>query len=178
MVAWLAARSDGENYGQVLVYRLPKDRIIYGPIQVQGRIAQDSEISKLHTLWGQQQSTIDRGNLLVLPLAGDFLYVEPDFIVSNQGQQPELKLVVLVYKDRIIHGSTLAEALAQLIGGAPAPTGPETAAPGPQTPTAPRLSREEMTDLLQQLEQAIRAQQDALRRQQSILADLREQVGR
>ena len=177
MIAWLAARCDGANYGQVLLYQLPRDRIIYGPIQVQGRIAQNSEISKLHTLWGQQQSTLERGNLLVLPFAGDFLYVEPEFIISNQGQQPELKLVVLAYKDRIVYGSTLPEALAQLTGMAP-PGTPGTTAPGPTQarPTSP--TRDEMVRLLQQLEDSIRAQQEAIRRQQQLLSDLRERIGR
>ncbi|MGE5528432.1 MAG: UPF0182 family protein [Patescibacteria group bacterium] len=176
MIAWMAARCDGENYGQVLVYLLPKDRIIYGPIQVEGRIAQNPEISKLMTLWGQQQSSVIRGNLLVLPFAGDFLYVEPVYIVSEQGQQPELKLVVLVYKNSIAYGSNLQEALAQLTGAAPPAT---PAGPGPgQAAVTEGLTRDQLVRLLEELEQSIRAQQDAIRRQQQILADLRKQVGR
>lgn len=177
MVAWMAARCDPEHYGQVLVYLLPKDRIVYGPIQVQGRISQNPEISKLHTLWGQHQSRVDRGNLLVLPFAGDVLYVEPTFIVSNQGQQPELKLVVLVFKDRIVYGSTLPEALAQLTGMAP-PSAVPGAATGPSEAKPIQATQDEMVRLIQELEQAIRAQQDAIKRQEGILADLRRQVGR
>lgn len=175
MIAWMAARSDGDRYGQVLVYLLPKDRIIYGPIQIEGRIAQNPEISKLLTLWGQQQSEVVRGNLLVLPFRGDFLYVEPTYIVSNQGQQPELKLIVLVYRDRIAYGSTLAEALAMLAGAAaPAqvPTGP-----GPAE-GAPRSERDELLRALDELERSIKAQQEALARQERALSELRRRIGR
>ncbi|NLG84947.1 MAG: COG1615 family transporter [Firmicutes bacterium] len=115
MTAWMAARCDKKHYGEVVVYRLPQDRVFYGPLQVEGRIAQEPEISKLLTLWGQQQSSVVRGNLLVLPFGGDFLYVEPIYIVSNQVQQPELKLIVLVYRDRIVYGATPAEALGRLL---------------------------------------------------------------
>ncbi|MCL6613762.1 MAG: UPF0182 family protein, partial [Firmicutes bacterium] len=145
MIAWMAARCDGERYGEVLVYRLPKDRVFYGPLQVEGRIAQEPEISKLLTLWGQQQSSVVRGNLLVLPFGGDFLYVEPIYIVSSQGQQPELKLIVLVYKDRIVYAGTPAEALAKLLGTA--------APPAVRPPAEKRPDEERIRALLRSFEE-------------------------
>ena len=176
MIAWMAARCDGDQYGQVLLYLLAKDKIYYGPIQVEGRIAQNPEISKLISLWDQAQSRVLRGNLLVLPFAGDFLYVEPMYIVSEQGQQPELKLIVLVYRDRVEYGSTLAEVLDKLKGAAVTPTTAPTA-PGTAKPSV-GLTPAQLDKLLGQLEQSIKSQQDAIARQQQILSQLRNQVVR
>ncbi|MDD4263106.1 MAG: UPF0182 family protein [Firmicutes bacterium] len=116
MVAWLAGRSDGESYGDLVLYRFPKDRIIYGPMQIEARINQDPEISQLLSLWDQQGSSVQRGNLLVLPLNDSLLYVEPIYLQANQGQIPELRLVVLSDGNNIIYGRTFSEALEKIKG--------------------------------------------------------------
>ncbi|MDD2430989.1 MAG: UPF0182 family protein [Firmicutes bacterium] len=116
MVAWLAGRSDGESYGDLVLYRFPKDRIIYGPMQIEARINQDPEISQLLSLWEQQGSSVQRGHLLVLPLNDSPLYVGPIYLQANQGQIPELRLVVLSDGNNIIYGRTFSEALEKIKG--------------------------------------------------------------
>ncbi|MBW1987347.1 MAG: UPF0182 family protein [Deltaproteobacteria bacterium] len=111
MVSWLAARCDPPNYGQMLIYTFPKDKLIYGPMQIEARINQNPEISRLMTLWGQRGSRVLRGDLLALPIKDSLLYVEPLFLVSSQSQMPELKKVVVVNGPQLVFGDTLAEAL-------------------------------------------------------------------
>lgn len=114
MVSWLAGRSDPTNYGDLVLYRFPKDRMIYGPMQIEARINQDPEISKLLSLWNQQGSTVQRGNHLVLPLNDSLLYVEPIYLQAVKGQIPELRLVVLSDGNNLTYGATFKEALGKL----------------------------------------------------------------
>jgi uncharacterized protein len=117
MIAWLAARSDGDNYGRLLVYRYPKDRLIYGPMQVEARINQVPAIAEQFTLWSQAGSQVNRGNLLVIPVGGANLYVEPVFLQADRGSIPELKRVIVATGDRTVMEPTLADALNVLYGG-------------------------------------------------------------
>ena len=114
LIAWIAARSDGENYGQLAVYRFPKQELIYGPLQIEGRIDQNPEISAQITLWDQGGSEVIRGNLLVLPIGNSLLYVEPLYLQAENGQIPELKRVILAAGDSIVMRETLGEALEAL----------------------------------------------------------------
>jgi uncharacterized protein len=111
MIAWMCARCDAPNYGDLIVYTLPKDKLIYGPMQIEARINQNPVISSQLTLWGQQGSQVIKGNQLVIPIKHSFLYVEPVYLQSEQGQIPELKRVIVAYKDRIEMKRTLDEAL-------------------------------------------------------------------
>lgn len=111
MIAWMCARCDAPNYGDLIVYSLPKDKLIYGPMQVEARINQQPDISAELTLWGQQGSQVFRGNLLIIPIKNSFLYVEPVYLQSEQGQIPELKRVIVAYNDQIEMKPTLEESL-------------------------------------------------------------------
>ncbi len=119
MVAWLYADSDGEDYGQLGAFKLAKDRLIYGPLQVEARTDQDPVISQQLTLWNQRGSRVLRGNLLVIPIQDAFLYVEPLYLEAESGQLPELKRIIVAYNDQVAMAPTLAEALLQVLGGAP-----------------------------------------------------------
>ncbi|MGH9338613.1 MAG: UPF0182 family protein [Acidobacteriota bacterium] len=119
MIAWLAARSDGENYGRLVLYQFPKQELIYGPMQVEARIDQDPRISQLITLWSQEGSRVIRGNLLVIPIENSLLYVEPLYLQAERSEIPELTRIIVVYQNRVAIGETLQEALDQAIGGAP-----------------------------------------------------------
>jgi len=134
MVAWLYADSDGADYGQLGVFNLSKDRLIYGPLQVEGRVNQDPTISQQLTLWDQRGSRVLRGNLMVVPLKDTFLYVEPLYLESESGQLPELKRVIVTYNDHVAMAPTLAEALLQVLAGGGAVGEPETPGAG-ATPT-------------------------------------------
>jgi len=111
MIAWMAARNDGDNYGDLFVYTFPKDQLIYGPRQIESRIDQESEISQLLSLWSQRGSEVIRGNLLVIPVNNSILYVEPIFLQAEDSALPELRRVVVAYKDEIIMRENLDRAL-------------------------------------------------------------------
>jgi len=116
MVAWMAARSDGDNYGKLILYKFQKDKLIYGPLQIEAKIDQDSEISKQLTLWSQQGSRVTRGNLLVIPIKDSILYIEPLYIEAETGQLPELKRVLVSDGERVVMEENLAIALEVLFG--------------------------------------------------------------
>ncbi|MCZ6635027.1 MAG: UPF0182 family protein [bacterium] len=143
MIGWLAARCDGDSYGDLLVYKLPKDKLIFGPMQLEARIDQQPEISSRLTLWGQRGSEVIRGNLLAIPIESSFLYVEPIYLQARQepdeqpqfndeeggGQRqaprrpqiastaiPELKQVIVAFGGQVIMRDTFEDALNDLFG--------------------------------------------------------------
>ena len=116
MVAWMAARSDGENYGKLILYKFQKDKLIYGPLQIEAKIDQDSEISQQLTLWSQQGSRVTRGNLLVIPIDNSIIYIEPLYIQAETGQLPELKRVLVSDGERVVMEENLVESLEALFG--------------------------------------------------------------
>ncbi|MFW5787463.1 MAG: UPF0182 family protein, partial [Halanaerobiales bacterium] len=118
MIAWMAARSDGEHYGELFVYNFPKDSHIYGPNQIESRIDQDSDISQLLSLWSQRGSRVIRGNLLVLPINNSLLYVEPLYIQAEESELPELKRVIVAFKDKIVMRQNLEMGLEAVFGAA------------------------------------------------------------
>ncbi len=138
MVAWLSASCDGADYGKLIVYKFTKDKLVFGPLQIEARINQDPTISQFLTLVSQRGSTISRGPLLVIPVGGSLLYVQPLYIQAEQGQLPELKRVFVSYGDQVVMEATLADALQSLFGlAAPsAPTSP-TAPAGTVTTVVP-----------------------------------------
>ena len=111
MVAWLCARCDGDNYGQLLEYRLSKEKLIYGPLQIDARINQTPDISSRLTLWGQMGSSVIRGNLLVIPIEHSFLFVEPVYLQSEQSKMPELKRVIVALGNQLQMRDNLDDAL-------------------------------------------------------------------
>ena len=117
MIAWFCARSDGENYGKLLVYKFPKSELVYGPLQVESRIDQTPEISEKLTLWNQQGSSVTRGNLLVIPIKNSVLYVEPLYLQSQQSKMPELKKVIVVFDNYIFMEDNLEDGLEKIFGG-------------------------------------------------------------
>src|SRR5438445_1372481 len=114
MIAWLAARSDAPDYGKLIVYEFPKDKLVYGPFQIEARINQNTEISQQLSLWNQMRSRVIRGNLLVIPSENSILYVSPVYLRAETGQLPELKRVIAAYGDHVVMDETLAGALAAL----------------------------------------------------------------
>jgi uncharacterized membrane protein (UPF0182 family) len=127
----IAGRADGEHYGQLVVYRFPKQQLVYGPLQIEGRIDQNPEISAQLTLWNQSGSEVIRGNLLVLPLDNSLLYVEPLYLRATNGQIPELKRVIVVSGDKIVMRETLADSLRALFGSVAKPETVEASRPTP-----------------------------------------------
>jgi uncharacterized membrane protein (UPF0182 family) len=140
MIAWLAARCDLPDYGQLIVYEFPKDKLVYGPFQIEARINQNTEISQQISLWNQMGSRVIRGNLLVVPIENSLLYVSPLYLRAESGQLPELKRVIAAYGDRVVMEETLPAALAALFKES-TPVAMQSANTGPSPSTAPADER-------------------------------------
>lgn len=116
MISWMAAKSDAANYGDLIVYKLPKERLIYGPAQIEARIDQDPEISRQIALWDQRGSRVIRGNLMVIPIENSFLYVEPVFLLAEGVDIPQLQRVIVAIGDDIAMQPTIEQAIFDLFG--------------------------------------------------------------
>jgi uncharacterized membrane protein (UPF0182 family) len=117
MIALLVAHCDVGRAGRRQLALFPKQELVYGPRQIEARIDQDAAISQQLTLWSQRGSNVIRGDLLVVPLAGTLLYVEPLYLQADQGALPELKRVIVAHAERIEMGVDLDDALSRLLGG-------------------------------------------------------------
>lgn len=146
MTGLLVARNDGDKYGQLILYQFPKDRIIYGPMQIESQIDQSPEISKEFSLWNSAGSTYIRGNMFVIPIENSLVYVEPVYLeAANTGSLPEVKRVIVAYGDRIAYEPTLSAALDALFG---AGTGEEqTPQETPSQGTSGELSVDQLIQL-------------------------------
>lgn len=117
MISLLVGRNDGDNYGQLIIYKFPKSETIDGPMLIESRIDQDSEISPQLTLWSQKGSNVLRGNLLIIPIEDSLLYVEPVYLqADNENSLPEMKRVIVAYKNKIVMEETLDLALTKVFG--------------------------------------------------------------
>jgi uncharacterized membrane protein (UPF0182 family) len=141
MIAWVAARMDGANYGSTLVYRFPAATTVFGPSQIEARIDQDTTISAQVTLWNQSGSKVVRGNLIVVPLNNSLVYLQPVYLQSTGSAFPEFKRIVVASPRQVVWSDTLAGALNLLIaaegGAAPGPTPSPTPTPGPSASPGP-----------------------------------------
>lgn len=167
MIAWIAARSDGDQYGKVDVIRYPKQQLVYGPRQIEARISQDSTISQQLTLWNASGSQVIRGNLLTIPVSNSVLYVEPLFLQATSSSQfPELKRVIVATGDRVGMGTDLSSALTAAMSGVavvPPDTGGTTppGTPGPQSTPGTQTAAQLTQSALQHYDKAQQALKDA-----------------
>lgn len=135
LIAWLAARSDGQEYGKLLLYEFPKQQLVYGTEQIEALINQDPLISQQISLWNRQGSKAIQGNLLVIPIERSLLYVEPLYIEAEQNSLPTFVRVIVAYNNRIVMAETLEQALAAIFQQNK-PTTPAIVRPV-QEPTSP-----------------------------------------
>jgi uncharacterized membrane protein (UPF0182 family) len=154
MIAWLAARCDAPDYGKLIVYEFPKEKLVYGPFQIEARIHQNTEISQQISLWNQMGSRVIRGNLLVIPIENSILYVSPLYLRAEQGHLPELKRVIAAYGEHVVMKETLTEALSALFteSGA-APGAPSAAMETPGDASAAKRAQEALDRYKQAMEQ-------------------------
>lgn len=171
LAAWMAARSDGENYGQLMVFQFPKQTVIFGPRQIAARISQDQVIAPQITLWNQQGSEVIQGALLVIPIEESLIYIRPLYLRAAGGRIPELKRVIVAYRNQIVMEETLDEALVRIFPGvegtqrtavrepAPGVAAPEAAAAAPGTARPPEPAAGELAARARQhYERAMQAQ--------------------
>ncbi|MFH1172087.1 MAG: UPF0182 family protein [Nanoarchaeota archaeon] len=169
MIGWMSANSDPDDYGKIIVYQFSKQELVYGPMQIESRIDQDTEISQLITLWSQSGSSVIRGNTLVIPIENSILYIEPLYLQATQeGSLPELKRVIVAYKNSVVMEETLGEAIAKIFG---------TETIKPPTPTIPSGdgTAEETLEQISQLYE--KAQEALMTGDLSTYADYIEQIG-
>ena len=130
MISWMAARCDFPGYGKMIFYQLPKEKLIYGPMQIEAMIDQNTLISQQLTLWDQKGSSVIRGNLIAVPIENSFLYVVPVYLTAAGTNFPQLKRVIVISADKVAMEPTLDEAIQSVFGtqqpqaGAPARSGP------------------------------------------------------
>jgi uncharacterized membrane protein (UPF0182 family) len=144
MIAWVAARQDAPNYGATRVYRFPADTTIFGPAQVEAQIDADPVISAQVTLWDQSGSSVIRGNLIVVPVGGSLIYLQPVYLQSQSSKFPAFQRIIVASPRNIVWGTTLQEALNLLLakeaggsGPPPSPTPSPTPTPGPSSTPGP-----------------------------------------
>jgi hypothetical protein len=162
MIAWLAARSDPPQYGRLIAFNFPKQKLVYGPRQIDARIDQDPYISQQLSLWNQRGSTVIRGSLLAIPIDQSLIYVQPLYLAAaEQGALPELRRVIVAYGNQIAMEPTLEQSLARVFGLRPAPA----VAAGPPAPGLPREPPATgLRTLAQRAWEIWERSQDALRR--------------
>jgi uncharacterized membrane protein (UPF0182 family) len=116
MISWMAARCDFPEYGKMLFYQLPKDKLIYGPMQIEAMIDQNTTISQQLTLWDQKGSKVIRGNLIAVPIENSFLYVVPVYLTAEGTDFPQLKRVIVISGDKVAMEPTLDAAIQSVFG--------------------------------------------------------------
>ncbi len=132
----------------MVVYVFPKQKLVYGPRQIDARIDQEAEISKQLSLWGQRGSTVIRGDLLAIPIEKSILYVQPLYLAAEKSQLPELKRVIVAFGNSLAMEENLELTLQKVFGGEvmrdkPAPAGTLAAtAPPAMTRSAPEIAAE------------------------------------
>lgn len=117
MIGFMIAKCDQPTYGELILYTLPKEKLSYGPMQIEARINQDAEISKLLTLWSQKGSKVIRGNMLAIPIEESLIFIEPLYLKAESSEMPELKRVIVSFADRIAIEENLNSALERLFYG-------------------------------------------------------------
>jgi uncharacterized membrane protein (UPF0182 family) len=163
MIAIMAARSDEPNYGGLIVYTFPKQKLVYGPRQIDARVNQDPVISSQFSLWNQQGSRVLRGSLLAIPIEDSLIYVQPIYLSAEQGALPELRRVIVAFGNQIAMEPTLEQSLQRIFGArirgedSPQPRGAGGAKPEATTATA-------LGPLAQRAWEAWQKGQDALKR--------------
>lgn len=162
MISWIAARSDPPNYGDVIVYELPKDRLIRGPNQIESRIDQDTEISQQLSLWDQRGSTVVRGNLIVVPIEDSFLYVEPIFLLAEDIQIPEMQRVIAANENRVAMQRTLRQSLNDIMGESVVQTRDQMLADMEEAAGAAQAAAPEQVEGLERAKELIQEAREAL----------------
>ncbi len=158
--AWMVARNDGADYGKLVVYRFPKQKLIFGPKQVIGRINQDTEISRQISLWDQRGSQVIQGSLLVIPIEESLIYVRSLYLKAKDGKIPELKRVLVSYENKVAMEETLEAGLARIFGGSMPASRGGSGEVVQSTPIITGNSAELTAQAIQTYESALRAQRE------------------
>ncbi|MCG8511325.1 MAG: UPF0182 family protein, partial [Rhodospirillales bacterium] len=157
MIAWMGARSDFPGYGELIVYKFPKERLIYGPLQIEALIDQDTLISRQLSLWDQRGSRVIRGNIFVIPINHSILYVEPVYLIAEINDLPQLKRVIVAHGSTVAMERTLNDALRVVFGG-------DGTGDGGAQPALPWTGTDPPSELLSRIRDGIARAEEALQR--------------
>jgi uncharacterized membrane protein (UPF0182 family) len=163
MISIIAARSDAPNYGSLIAYTFPKQKLVYGPRQIDARVNQDPLISAAFSLWNQQGSRVLRGSLLAIPIEGSLIYVQPIYLSAEQGALPELRRVIVAFGNQIAMEPTLEQSLQRIFGGRIRGDEPAAPARDAEGKPAPATSGA-LAGLVQKAWETWQRGQDALKR--------------
>lgn len=119
LTAFMVARSDPENYGEMITYVMPRQNRPDGPAIVADAMQSDPIVSEQQTLLGSGGSTVKLGNLILVPVDDSLVYARPFYVESDQVRIPELKKVIVFFESNVAIADTLEEALTQLLGEVP-----------------------------------------------------------
>ncbi|MGH9284283.1 MAG: UPF0182 family protein [Acidimicrobiales bacterium] len=138
LTAFLVAKSDPADYGNLQAFVMPRGQQIDGPLIVEAAIAAEPDISREITQLNQQGSTVLLGTVQVIPIEQSLLYVRPLYVTSSRNEQPLFERAIVVFGGRAVMRPTLQEALTVHFGQAPdtleAAPRPENGTPAPTTP--------------------------------------------
>ena len=162
LMGLLVARNDGDEYGKLVLYQMPKSKIVYGPMQVEAQIDQNTEISKEFSLWDSSGSKYSRGNLFVIPIEDSLLYVEPVYLEATNSSIPEVKRVIVVFGDQIAYESTLSEALNSMFGEGSANESKGGSDSGSKEKPSASGDKQSQAELIQKCQEAYDSAQSAL----------------
>ena len=152
LIAWMAAKCDSPDYGNLVVYQFSKQVLTYGPMQIEARIDQDTEISQKITLWSQSGSSVIRGNTLVIPIEDSIMYIEPLYLeATEKGTLPQLKRVILAYGNQVTMQETLDQAISEVFGGVAKPLEPGV------TPETPEEKLAKISELYSRAQEALKS---------------------
>jgi hypothetical protein len=140
MIAWIAARNDQANYGQVRVYKFPQDTSVLGPNQIAAKIDADPTISAQVTLWDQAGSKVIKGNLIVVPVQNSLIYLQPVYLQSANSAFPAFERIILATPTQVVWDSTLGGALNRLLSSSPGASPPPSSGPSPSSGPTPSPS--------------------------------------
>jgi uncharacterized membrane protein (UPF0182 family) len=181
-VAWLAGRSDGEQFGKLRNFRFPAGVLAFGPSQIENRIEQNATISQQLTLWNSSGSEVLRSTLMMIPVGNSFLYVQPVYLQAAGGRMPELRRVIVANGNAVAMEETFERALQMVMadrapGDPPPVTGAQPgAAPPPSAMPVPSLT--ELQRLLQQARQSSDVTQAELERLRGLLGQIEQALPR
>ena len=114
LAAYMVGRSDGDHYGELVVYRPPSSNFD-GPALAEERIRNDEAVASLQTLLSQRGSNVLFGELLLVPIENSILYVRPLYVqAEGDNTVPELERVIVAVGEKVVMANSLQEALEEL----------------------------------------------------------------
>jgi uncharacterized protein len=136
LTAFIVGRSDGANYGQLVLYDTPDNQDIPSPSKAASNIDSNTDISKQLSLLDQRGSQVVRGDVQLIPIGDSLLYVRPIYVEATTGNTfPRFKYVAVTYGEHSVLSNSIPEALNTLFGAGTTGNNPGGNVKPPPLPT-------------------------------------------